>query len=606
MRNVLRFLLLCWLSAATAVKRPAPRTPQQRSGPRFRIVIPRKEPPKKRLLPSLPALPTSAELQETALARATRLREAVKEAPSQLRQAALDAPASARRAVDEAPGRIQQAVLGAPDALRDRALRTADAFDGGVFALGFAAALVVVSGGTTLLAREAGAFLTEGGRGEVLERALLFGAILGDVQDGYVDRQAIDLDELFETGVNAMLGSLDPYTTYEDAAQAEDLTTRTTGRYGGIGITIGADEGSSARGGGGGGGESGGGGGGESGGGGRGASPAAAAKAPEGRRLVRLVRLLMTELTIASPAAAGKVSAAAAEAAAEAGELLAAKTAALLVVGDEILSGATADVNIQAAAAALRAGAVALRRVTVVGDDLAEIEAELRLLAATHDLVITSGGVGPTCDDVTLKAVAAAFGTQLAPSDAMRGAIRERLSGEGSPSDARPLADEVVDKMSLLPAGARLRDLPPAPGARGEASGAVQWPLLQVGHVFVLPGVPAFFAAKVNGLVAHLVSGGAPVLKRSASLSTPEVELAPLINRLAATHPAVKLGSYPSFPPQPEGAGGAAGGGGGADAAQLERTLVTLEAEAGSAAEVEAALADLVAAVDPAAILKTE
>jgi len=79
--------------------------------------------------------------------------------------------------------------------------------------------------------------------------------------------------------------------------------------------------------------------------------------------------------------------------------------------------------------------------------------------------------------------VAAAFGTQLAPSDAMRGAIRERLSGEGSPSDARPLADEVVDKMSLLPAGARLRDLPPAPGARGEASGAVQWPLLQAGDV---------------------------------------------------------------------------------------------------------------------------
>ena len=89
------------------------------------------------------------------------------------------------------------------------------------------------------------------------------------------------------------------------------------------------------------------------------------------------------------------------------------------------------------------------------------------------------------------------------------------------------------------------------------------------------------------------------------------------------------VGSYPSFPPQPEGAGGAAGGGGGADAAALERTLVTLEAEAdtsktlpvfshrcgeqvtleaeaGSAAEVEAALADLVAAVDPAAILKTE
>ena len=150
---------------------------------------------------------------------------------------------------------------------------------------------------------------------------------------------------------------------------------------------------------------------------------------------------------------------------------------------------------------------MALRRVTVVGDDLAEIEAELRLLAArfsrdlaerlqiwaaeimaaiwardrleiggdwrrlaeigtrdwrrlteivggwgpgaarwsvweslppqaTHDLVITSGGVGPTCDDVTLKAVAAAFGTQLAPSDAMRGAIRERLSGEGSPGVA--------------------------------------------------------------------------------------------------------------------------------------------------------------------------
>ena len=67
--------------------------------------------------------------------------------------------------MDEAPGRIQQVVLGAPDALRDRALRTADAFDGGVFALGFAAALVVVSGGTTLLAREAGAFFLRGAGG---------------------------------------------------------------------------------------------------------------------------------------------------------------------------------------------------------------------------------------------------------------------------------------------------------------------------------------------------------------------------------------------------------------------------------------------------------
>jgi len=106
--------------------------------------------------------------------------------------------------------------------------------------LGFGTALALVASSVAVTSSAISDFLAENQRGLVLERAILFGAILEDVNDAYVE-QEVDIDRLFQTGVNAMLSSLDPYSTYENARQAEDLFLRTSGRYGGVGLTIGRD-----------------------------------------------------------------------------------------------------------------------------------------------------------------------------------------------------------------------------------------------------------------------------------------------------------------------------------------------------------------------------
>ncbi|KAL1522324.1 hypothetical protein AB1Y20_017316 [Prymnesium parvum] len=108
---------------------------------------------------------------------------------------------------------------------------------------GFALALVLTFGTLFAGGKAINSFLAEDNNGEVLERALLFGAILENVKAAYVDTN-VDIDKLFQTGVNAMLSTLDPYSEYEDAKESEDLTLRTTGRYGGVGLTIGSSEGS--------------------------------------------------------------------------------------------------------------------------------------------------------------------------------------------------------------------------------------------------------------------------------------------------------------------------------------------------------------------------
>jgi len=299
----------------------------------------------------------------------------------------------------------------------------------------------------------------------------------------------------------------------------------------------------------------------------------------------------------------------------------------LLVVGDEILSGDTRDENSLEAARTLRLANISLQRIAIVRDDLDEISEELMRMSERYDLVLTSGGVGPTCDDVTIRAVGAAFGKVSQHSPAMRKTIEDKM-GLGR------LAPEVMDKMSLLPEGALLRQLPV------DADGSEPWPLLQLCNVFVLPGVPAFFASKVSSLVEHFVAGNSPLVKRTVALSKPEVELASVVNELARRHPFVKIGSYPnaaaeaqahtartaaaraagSLPPSP--ANGAPAGlkidpagrlqldtAGGLNVAQApeiaaEQTVVTIEASADLIAEVEAALAELLAAVPASEIVR--
>ena len=170
-----------------------------------------------------------------------------------------------------------------------------------------------------------------------------------------------------------------------------------------------------------------------------------------------------------------------AEAAAARGEPIEARTAALLVIGDEILSGKTPEANGYEAARALKACGVTLRRVAVVADRLGEISTELSKMAAEFDIVMTSGGLGPTHDDITVRATAAGLRRPYERNAQMEATIRAKL--------ADTVQDEVVTKMSTLPRGALLRQPPNA-----EES----WPILQCANVFVLPGVPHLFLSKVR------------------------------------------------------------------------------------------------------------
>ena len=248
-----------------------------------------------------------------------------------------------------------------------------------------------------------------------------------------------------------------------------------------------------------------------------------------------------------------------------------AETAALLIVGDEILGGKTSDGNTLVAARRLRASGIALRRVSVVSDEIGEIADELTRLSGKHDIVITSGGLGPTHDDVTLSAVAEALGMPMGRSDEMAGIITSRLAA--SPTADTPSADS-LEKMARMPAGARLRTVP------GDETA---WPILQCGTVFVLPGVPELFAKKLATICAHFVQGKPPVLSRRVLLSAVETSLVDQLNRVVTAHPRVSFGSYPVA----EGA---------------IRTIVTLEAEADAADDLETALDALKAAMPPGSV----
>jgi len=221
------------------------------------------------------------------------------------------------------------------------------------------------------------------------------------------------------------------------------------------------------------------------------------------------------------------------------------------------------DTNTHRAAGLLQARGIELRRVVVVPDDLSLIAAELLLLSRRYDLVITSGGLGPTHDDVTLRAVAGALGVPFEESAEMQAIIDARM-GEGAIDRA------TRRKMSLMPAGARLR---PVPGQEAQS-----WPILQCANVFVLPGVPAFFEAKLATICEHFLAANARPLTRKLSLTVAEEAVVGALNAAVDAHAEVTFGSYP--------------------VSQGDvKTVVTLEAAAAAHAAIDSALAALVGAL---------
>ena len=202
-------------------------------------------------------------------------------------------------------------------------------------------------------------------------------------------------------------------------------------------------------------------------------------------------------------------------------------TAAMLVIGDEILSGRTRDSNMHHLAGRLTAHGIDLREVRVVPDRPEAIEGAVRALSAAHDHVFTSGGIGPTHDDVTAECVSRALGAPIAVRADARALLERHYAASGiALNDARL-------RMARIPEGAALIDNPvsAAPG-------------FTLRNVHVMAGVPAIFEAMVAGLLPTL-SGGAPLVSETLRVERGEGDVAGPLEAAQDAAPDLLFGSYP-------------------------------------------------------------
>jgi molybdenum cofactor synthesis domain-containing protein len=206
------------------------------------------------------------------------------------------------------------------------------------------------------------------------------------------------------------------------------------------------------------------------------------------------------------------------------------KSVGILIIGDEILKGYTADTNTMAAAKALRDQNVLLKRVVVVSDDQEEIVQEINRMRQKVDVIITSGGVGPTHDDVTIKSVAAALGCEMILHEGMSQLLREKMNNGADVE----LTDAQI-KMATLPSSSKLRYL----------SGPNDWPVLQCKDIFILPGVPQYFADKIVNVATYLSCQMQRTSTYRVVLRVDETSIVPALNTVVENHPNVTFGSYP-------------------------------------------------------------
>ncbi len=200
-------------------------------------------------------------------------------------------------------------------------------------------------------------------------------------------------------------------------------------------------------------------------------------------------------------------------------------TAAILVIGDEILSGKTEDKNARLLIGELRELGVALRRILVIPDDVEEVAAAVRELAGRFDHVFTSGGVGPTHDDVTIVGIARAFNVPIFRHPELERRIRNYFGAE---------VDESRLRMADIPECSELIDAP-----------ELRWPLLACKNVYILPGVPEHFSRKFLAIRERFRV--APFYARALYTLEDEFDLAENLRAVADSHPQVAIGSYPNF-----------------------------------------------------------
>ncbi|MFN3293544.1 MAG: competence/damage-inducible protein A [Gemmobacter sp.] len=202
-------------------------------------------------------------------------------------------------------------------------------------------------------------------------------------------------------------------------------------------------------------------------------------------------------------------------------------TAAMLVIGDEILSGRTRDSNMHHLANELTRHGIRMMEARVVADVHEDIVAAVNALRGRWDHVFTSGGIGPTHDDITADAVAAAFGVGIGIREDARALLAAHYERAGLEFNA------ARQRMARIPDGAALIDNPvsTAPG-------------FTLGNVHVMAGVPNIFQAMVASVLPTL-TGGAPLLSQSLQVNRGEGEIAEAFGALAADFPELSMGSYP-------------------------------------------------------------
>lgn len=202
-------------------------------------------------------------------------------------------------------------------------------------------------------------------------------------------------------------------------------------------------------------------------------------------------------------------------------------TAAMLVIGDEILSGRTRDANMHYLAGELTKAGIDLKEVRIVSDAAADIVAATRKLAQRYDHLFTSGGIGPTHDDITADCIAEAFDAAIDVRADAKALLAAHYQRQGLELNIARL------RMARIPDGAKLIDNPVsvAPG-------------FTLGNVHVMAGVPAVFKAMVASVLPQL-TGGAPLLSETLRIERGEGDVAQPLGAVAELYPELSIGSYP-------------------------------------------------------------
>jgi molybdenum cofactor synthesis domain-containing protein len=239
-------------------------------------------------------------------------------------------------------------------------------------------------------------------------------------------------------------------------------------------------------------------------------------------------------------------------------------TAGILIIGNEILSGKVVDTNSPFLCAQLRELGVDVEKIVTIPDVIEAISAEVKAMSETYDYVFTSGGIGPTHDDLTMDAVAAAFGVPVVRSESIVARIAR--------AQGRPVSESQL-KMAMIPDGATLVD-----------AGDLWFPAVIVGNVHIFPGVPQLLRRKFESIRERFQ--GVPFVLRRVYVTSRESDIVPSLNELLAEFPELMLGSYPRYEEQ------------------TFQTLLTLESR--DAHYVQRALDSLLARLPGDAIHKVE